>query len=206
MIPSPPRPLPQPPARAEARDPRRRPRGPFPLRAAFRAALGAALRAAGRAALGLPLALAATAAAAFWDVSRSEKDVFGNVNVTATSFGDNGNIIRFECGSSHDPFVAFLIRSSEGDIPELPALFLMRDAGGTRHQAAATLTPWNDRFVAVRVTDPAMLRRLAELMVVATRAIPLGIEVPLIDLRISDTFSPRGSTAAGRAVLAHCLD
>ena len=53
-----------------------------------------------------------SSAHAFWDVQKSEKDVFGNVNVTATSYGDNGNTIRFECGSSSVPYFVFLIRNS----------------------------------------------------------------------------------------------
>lgn len=192
MIPPTPRHRPVP---AAALAPSRRPLAPQGGPTAMRAA-----------ALGALLALAPTAAPAFWDVQRSEEDVFGNVNVTATSYGDNGTIIRFECGSRAPPFVAFLIRDDSGDVPEIPAVFLMRDAEGTRHEAPAELSGWNDRYVAVRVTDPEMLRRLAELMVVAKRAIPVGIEVPLLGLRLSDTFSPRGSTAAGRTVLAHCLD
>lgn len=145
-----------------------------------------------------------SSAHAFWDVQKSEKDVFGNVNVTATSYGDNGNTIRFECGSSSVPYFVFLIRNSSKVI-DRPARFLHKDQNGNLHESDATLTSWNEKFVAVKVTDVPMMRRVAEHMLVASKSIPVGISLPDSDFKISDTFSPRGSTAAAKIVVEHCL-
>ncbi len=142
---------------------------------------------------------------AFWDVQNSGEDVFGNVNVTASSIGDNGNLIRFECGSSSEPFFAFLIRDSSGSVPDIPAEFLHVDKAGERHTVSALLTSWNENYVAVKVIDKSALRRLADHMIITSRSIPVGIIIPTLDIRMSDTFSPQGSTAAGRAILQHCL-
>lgn len=147
----------------------------------------------------------ANSALAFWDVQNSGKDVFGNVNVTASSIGDNGNILRFECGSSSEPFVAFLLRDSSGSIPDIPANFIHADAANNRYESDAILTSWNDKYVAVKVTDPQMLRRIAEHMVVATKSMSIGVSVPISDFKQADTFSSRGSTAAGKVVLEHCV-
>jgi hypothetical protein len=146
-----------------------------------------------------------TTAHAYWDVQNSGEDVFGNVNVTASSVGDNGNLIRFECGSSSEPFFVFLVRDSSGLIPELPAEFLHIDQNGARHQSEATLGPWNENYLAVKVTDEKMLRGIVDHMVVATKSLSVGFSVSNIDLRIADTFSSRGSTAAGRTLQAHCI-
>lgn len=148
---------------------------------------------------------AATPAFAFWSVQNSGEDVFGNVNVTANSLGDNGSLIRFECGSSSEPFFVFLLRDSSGEIPDMPAKFLHRDQAGKRHSYDATLSSWNDRFVAVKVTDTAALKGVAEHMITAKSSISLGVSIPLLDLRVADTFSSRGSTAAGRTLLEYCL-
>lgn len=142
---------------------------------------------------------------AFWDVQNSGEDVFGNVNVTATSVGDNGTLLRFECGSSSEPFIAFLIRDSSNDFPEIPAQFLHVDDAGDRQTTDASLTPWNDQYVAVRVKDKSMLKRVADHMIVASKSIAIGITVPNSEIRVADTFSPRGSTAAGKVLLKHCL-
>ena len=146
-----------------------------------------------------------TMASAYWEVQRSDKDVFGNINVTANSTGDNGGLLRFECGSSSNPMFVYLLRDSSGSIPEMPAKFIHRDANGKMHESDATLRSWNDRFVAVQVSDLAMLRSIADHMVVATKSIPIGVEVPILGLQMSDTFSSRGSTAAGRTVAEFCL-
>ncbi|MFK7848505.1 MAG: hypothetical protein AB8G77_24665 [Rhodothermales bacterium] len=146
-----------------------------------------------------------TTAFAFWDIKNSEEDVFGNVNVTASSFGDNGSLIRFECGSSDEPFFVFLLRDSTGEIPDIPATFLHVDQNGEREEVDATLESWNDKYVAVKVTDKAMLRRIAEHMMVAKKSIPVGITIPATGGKMADTFSPRGSTAAGKIILNHCL-
>lgn len=142
---------------------------------------------------------------AFWEVQKSEVDVFGNVNVTATSIGDNGNIIRFECGSSSEPFFVFLLRDSSGEISEIPATFLHVDENGTRHESKAVIESWNDKYIAVKVTDKETLRRIAAHMLVAKKSIPVGVSVPLTDFKVADTFSPRGSTKAGRVLLDFCL-
>jgi hypothetical protein len=147
----------------------------------------------------------ANSAYAFWQVQNSGEDVFGNVNVTASSIGDNGNIIRFECGSSNEPFFVFLVRDSSGDIPEIPAQFLHVDENGDRQRSEAIMGPWNDKYVAVKVTDIAMLRGIADHMIVAKASLSVGFEIPAADFREADTFSSRGSTAAGKTILEHCL-
>lgn len=149
--------------------------------------------------------LFAKSADAFWDVSVSDKDVFGNTNVTVSTYGDNGTIVRFECGSSSEPLLAFLIRDDVGEIPSVSATFLHVDEVGGRRETQGTLKSWNDKFVAVVVTDTAMMRGIADHMLVAQKSIPVGIEVGLFDLRVSDTLSAYGSTAAGKALLEHCL-
>lgn len=146
-----------------------------------------------------------TAALAYWQVQSSDEDVFGNVNVTATSVGDNGSIVRFECGSGKEPFVALLLRSGEGDIPETPAYFLVKTEAEGIVKVDASLGPWNDTYVAIKTSDAAFLRSLANAMISAKKSIAIGGEVPLIELKISDTFSSRGSTAAGETVLRSCL-
>jgi hypothetical protein len=151
------------------------------------------------------IAAFSTNAEAAWDVQNSGEDVFGNVNVTATSYGDNGNTMRFECGSSSVPFLAFLIRDSSGSIPDFPASFLHVDQDGDRHKTGAVLESWNERYVAVKVTEEKMLREVVEHMIVATNSVSVGVEVPSVDLRIADTFSPRGSTAAGNVLLENCF-
>ncbi|SMX44293.1 hypothetical protein [Octadecabacter ascidiaceicola] len=147
----------------------------------------------------------ATTASAFWDVQNSGEDVFGNVNVTVTSIGDNGNLMRFECGSSSEPFLAFLLRDSSGEIPEIPATFVHVDQENDRHVSGATLGSWNDQYVAVKVTDTETLVRLAEHMTVATSSISVGITIPFTDHQVADTFSSRGSTNAGQTVKEHCF-
>lgn len=142
---------------------------------------------------------------AFWDVTNSEEDVFGNVNVTASSFGDNGNIIRFECGSSSDPFFVFLLRDSSGEIAEIPVKFLHVDQNKERHTSDGTLVPWNEKYVAVKVTNKDALRRIALHMTVAKKSIPVGITIPSTTFKVADTFSPRGSTKAGNILLKHCF-
>ncbi|MGB7432039.1 MAG: hypothetical protein WA921_06180 [Ahrensia sp.] len=141
---------------------------------------------------------------AFWDVQNSGEDVFGNVNVTVSSIGDNSSLLRFECGSTDRPFFAFLILDSSGSIPEVPAKFIHQDEDGDRQEANAILRPWNDKFVAVQVYDPDMIERVANHMVNARRSISVGVSVPGTDFRKADTFSSRGSTAAGKVVLEHC--
>lgn len=141
----------------------------------------------------------------YWDVQNSGKDVFGNVNVTASSIGDNGNLIRFECGSSSEPFFVFLIRDSTGDIPNLPAIFIHADQSGSRSESDAVLGSWNENYIAVKVTNKDMLRRIAEHMIIANRPISVGVSIPSIDYRAADTFSSTGSTAAGNVLLKHCL-
>lgn len=150
--------------------------------------------------------LSATSALAFWDVQNSGKDVFGNVNVTASSVGDNGNLLRFECGSSSEPFLVFLLRDSSGSVPDIPAKFIHADEANNRFESDATLTSWNDKYVAIKVTDPKMLRRIAEHMVVATKSMSIGVSIPISDFKQADTFSSRGSTAAGKVVLKNCIN
>jgi hypothetical protein len=146
-----------------------------------------------------------TGALANWAVQNSGEDVFGNVNVTATSIGDNGNVIKFECGSSSKPFFVFLLKNNEGDVPEIAAEFLHVDQDGDRHRSEATLGPWNENYVAVKVTDEKMLRNIVQHMIVATGQVSVGIAIPATDFRVADTFSSRGSTAAGRTLLKHCI-
>lgn len=147
----------------------------------------------------------ASSAQAYWDVQNSGEDVFGNVNVTVTSSGDNGNLMRFECGSSSDPFLAFLLRDSAGEIPEIPATFVHLDQDGQKHEADAILGPWNETYVAVKVIDTAALTILAEHMKVASNSISVGITIPFMDLQVADTFSSRGSTNAGQTVMQNCF-
>ena len=151
------------------------------------------------------LVAGATAASAYWDVTNSGEDVFGNVNVTATSIGDNGNIMKFECGSSSEPFLAFLLRDNSGDVPEIPATFIHMDFAGVRHETPSTLGSWNENYVAVKVTDKTTLERVADHMTAATTSISVGVTVPSFELRAADTFSSRGSTAAGRTLLENCF-
>lgn len=153
----------------------------------------------------LALSLLPSAAAANWDVQKSEEDVFGNINVTVSAYGDNGSLLRFECGSSNEPRFVYLIRDNSGDIPEFEATFYHVDQDRNRGSSPATLMSWNENYIAVKVSEFAMLRRVADHMVVASRSIPVGIEVPVLELKLSDTFSPRGSTAAGKAILEHCV-
>lgn len=153
----------------------------------------------------LALTLLPSVAAANWDVQKSEEDVFGNINVTVSALGDNGSILRFECGSSSAPHFAYLIRDNVGAIREFEATFYHVDHNRDRSSSPATLMSWNENYVAVQVSEFTMLRRVAEHMVVASRSIPVGVEIPLLDLKMSDTFSPRGSTAAGKAILEYCV-
>lgn len=150
--------------------------------------------------------LAASPASAYWDVQKSDQDVFGKINVTVSSVGDNGTLIRFECGSSSSPFFVFLIRDSSGEIPEIPATFVYMDKVGERHETDAKLVSWNDKFVAVKVTELSALREVAEHMKVAKKSISVGVSIPLLSVQMADTFSSRGSTKAGQAVLDDCLD
>lgn len=147
----------------------------------------------------------ANSASAFWDVQKSDKDVFGNVNVTVSSFGDNSNLLRFECGSSSEPFFVFLIRDNSGTIPDVPAVFLHVDQDGERHESEAVLQSWNEKYVAVKVTNTDAIRTLADHMIVAKKSIPVGIQVPNFDIQVADTFSPSGSTKAGNAIIDDCL-
>ena len=142
---------------------------------------------------------------AYWQVQNSEEDVFGNINVTATSIGDNGSTLRFECGSGKTPFVALLIRDNSGDFPAIPASLLMKDAGGTLVRAAAELGPWNEDYVAIKTSDTAFLGTLADAMITTSKGMPIGGEVPDAGIQVSDTFSSQGSTAAGNAVKKGCL-
>lgn len=153
----------------------------------------------------LVIAMLPMAAFADWDVQKSEEDMFGNINVTVSALGDNGSLLRFECGSSTEPQLVYLITDNSGNIPEFKAQFFHMDAERNREASEALLTPWNENFVAVKVSDLAMLRSVAEHMAVAARPIPIGIEVSALELRLSDTFSPRGSTAAGTVILEHCV-
>jgi len=86
------------------------------------------------------LFLSAGSAAAFWDIQASGEDVFGNVNVTVSGMGDNGNIVRFECGSQSELRLAYLIRDTSGQIPDWPALFVHQDGSSLRHETPALLT------------------------------------------------------------------
>ena len=157
------------------------------------------------AAFALVLLLAPSMASAFWDVETTPEDVFGNSTTTATSFGDNRSGLRFECETNEEPFVAFLVRDGSGDFPAIPAQFVHVDQNGDRHITDATLTPWNDTYVAVQVRDGDTIRRLAEHMKVATGDISLGVSVPSIDWQVGDTFSSSGSTHAGSTILANCF-
>lgn len=148
---------------------------------------------------------APTAALALWDVQSSEEDVFGNINVTATSIGDNGSIVRFECGTGKDPFVALLIKDNSGDIPAIPAMLLMKAEDGSLVTAVAELSSWNEDYAAIVTSDVIFLDALAEAMLSAKKSIPIGGEVADVGLKISDTFSSSGSTAAGAAVKKGCL-
>lgn len=153
----------------------------------------------------LSMMLLPSGAAAQWSVQQSDEDVFGNINVTVDGAGDNGGSIRFECGSSNEPFLAYLIRDSSGDIPDFPAEFIHVDQNGERHSSPATLRAWNENYVGVVIEDFAMLRGVAEHMIVAQGTIPIGVDIPVLDMRVSDTFVPYGSTAAGKAILEHCV-
>ncbi len=146
-----------------------------------------------------------TIAAAAWDVQNSGEDVFGNVNVTVTSYGDNGTLLRFECGTGKEPMVAMLIRDSGSDIGMLLGQMILRDGGGNLVKADAMLTGWNEQYKAIVASDEAFLKALAEEMISTSKDIPIGAEVSSINLQISDTFSPSGSTAAGDAVKAGCF-
>jgi hypothetical protein len=139
-----------------------------------------------------------------WNITKSEQDVFGNVNVTATSYGDNRNIIRFECGSSSKPFMAFLILSEKID-DEVASKFIHRNQQGQISTSSATLQNWNDDYIAVKVVDSSMLKGVADHMVTASQGIAIGIEITPSGFRVSDTFSSRGSTNAGKTVLQHCI-
>ena len=153
----------------------------------------------------LAFLVTANGALAFWDIQASGEDVFGNVNVTVSGMGDNGNIVRFECGSQSEPRLAYLIRDTSGQIPDWPALFVHQDGASQRHETPALLTSWNDTYVAVQVTDEATLRRIAEHMLVASRPIAVGILVQDLDIRRADTFTSRGSTQAGQTILDNCF-
>lgn len=142
---------------------------------------------------------------AFWEVQSSEEDVFGNENVTAMSIGDNGNLLRFECGSSDIPFFVFLIRSGGEEVFERDAIFLHIDQNGNRQISKARLRNWNDTYAAVMVVDESAIRALAGHMIVATSGIAVGIEIPDIEVRVSDTFSSYGSTRAGQTILGTCF-
>jgi len=144
-------------------------------------------------------------ASADWDVQKSEEDVFGNVNVTVTSIGDNGTLLRFECGTGKDPLVAMLMPDSTGDIGPIPAMMIMKDASGELVKGGAVLASWNDQYAAIVTNESEFLQALAEEMISTSKNIPIGGEVPGYDIQISDTFSPRGSTAAGEAVKAGCF-
>ena len=149
----------------------------------------------------------ATNALANWEHQSSDEDIFGNTNVTATSFGDNGNILLIECGSSIDGVrAAFLMKSGGEDLPyEFPSRFIIKSADGTRLSADATLTDWNENFWAVVTTDQKIIRALADHMKVAVRSIPVGIEILSSGGQISDTFSARGSTAASKTIITGCF-
>lgn len=151
------------------------------------------------------LATLPTVASAAWDVQNSGEDVFGNVNVTVTSFGDNGTLLRFECGTGKTPMVAMLIRDSGSDVGMLLGEMILKDGGGSLVKADAMLTGWNEQYKAVVASDEAFLKALAEEMISTSKDIPIGAEVSSIGLQISDTFSPSGSTAAGEAVKAGCF-
>ena len=92
----------------------------------------------------LAFLVTANGALAFWDIQASGEDVFGNVNVTVSGMGDNGNIVRFECGSQSEPLLAYLIRDTSGRISDWPALFVHQDSASQRHETPALLTSWND--------------------------------------------------------------
>ena len=154
---------------------------------------------------GLAFVLSTTGALAFWDIQASGEDVFGNVNVTVSGMGDNGNIVRIECGSQSDPRLAYLIRDTSGEIPEWPAVFVHQDASNQRHETSALLTSWNENYVAVQVYDEPTLRRIAQHMLVASRPIAVGILVQDLDIRRADTFTSRGSTRAGQTILDNCF-
>jgi hypothetical protein len=155
----------------------------------------------------LTIAITAGPVAAFWDHQSSSQDVFGNTNVTATSVGDNGGLLRIECGSNIEGVrAAYLMKSGGKELAsEFPGRFIIKTAGGSIVKAEATLREWNENYWAMVTTDQNLIRALAQHMKVAVKSIPIGIETSVFGLQVSDTFSSRGSTAASITVIKGCL-
>lgn len=152
------------------------------------------------------LATTATPALANWTVDKTEPDVFGEVNVSVTGFGDNSTMIRLECGSKNmAPRIAYLIRSGGSAVDAADADILVVNAEGDRSVGLALLEGWNDTYAAVTSTDLDFLVALTDAMTVATKAIPIGFEVKARNFRESDTFLPRGSTEAAKVFRDNCL-
>lgn len=146
----------------------------------------------------------AAGSAQAWDVLVSQPDVFGNRNLTATSYGANNLILRIECGSGRDPFVAVLIRS-DSETSWVALDFLVASDTSTPVEGAAVLDNWNERYIAAMVDGEEDILAVVGAMETAQRFISVGVRNPRSGYQIADTFSARGSTAAAQQVREACF-
>ena len=152
------------------------------------------------------LALSCSSAAANWSSQISGEDVFGNSNVTVSGFGDNGSLLRFECGSDNEPRLAFLIKIGRETKVDTAIGEMIGRIGDDDSllKAIAYLTEWNDKYAAMITSDQDFLRALAQHMITASKPFSVGIEIAERDFRMADTFTSRGSTKAGNTAMKGC--
>lgn len=135
-------------------------------------------------------------------------DVFGNTNVVVQGESNTGTTIRFECGSDwDDPVMAVLIPIADPVEELLPARIFVRTLAGEVVRSDACFAAWNEEHGAVLTFDRDFLQTTADVMVGAASGISIGVQVQSggSDFQKADTFTSRGSTAAGSAFADNCL-